>query len=465
MPSTEPWAWSATTIVKSILERKISVLEVLDCHLARIEETNPAINAVVTLTAEIARAQALSIDKRISKGEQVGPLVGVPIGVKDVTATAGIRTTYGSPLFADHIPDKDDIIVQRIKEADGVIIGKTNTPEFATGGNTYNDVFGATRNPWNTELSAGGSTGGGGAGLISGMFPIASGSDLGGSLRIPAAFCGVMGLRPTPGLVPAGPGNTPFDTLGVPGPMARSSVDLALLLEVMAQPHLSHPHSPQSRYMNPGKQEIENLKIAYIADVADIGVDESIAECCRNAATAITDDGHIMDDCNLNLSDGRRAFSVLRGQWMVNKYLHLIDRLDELGTNLASNIRKGLDQKPTEIAEAETIRSILWFKLVEIFEKYDAVLTPTLPIPPFPVDQNYPEKINGKKMESYFDWFAPTLIFSLFGLPALSVPSGLTDEGLPAGLQIVGPRFSEALLMKLADIVSKKIQIRLPVLS
>lgn len=463
--SSKPWTYSATEIVEHIKKQNLSAVEVLETHLDRISATNTVINAVVTVSEETALKQAKDIDKRISKGEQVGPLAGVPIGVKDVTATAGIRTTYGSPLFADHIPDKDDIIVQRIKEADGVIIGKTNTPEFATGGNTYNDVFGATRNPWNTELSAGGSTGGGGAGLISGMFPIASGSDLGGSLRIPAAFCGVMGLRPTPGLVPAGPGNTPFDTLGVPGPMARSSVDLALLLEVMAQPHLSHPHSPQSRYMNPGKQEIENLKIAYIADVADIGVDESIAECCRNAATAITDDGHIMDDCNLNLSEGRRAFSVLRGQWMVNKYLHLIDRLDELGTNLASNIRKGLDQKPTEIAEAETIRSILWFKLVEIFEKYDAVLTPTLPIPPFPVDQDYPEKINGKKMESYFDWFAPTLIFSLFGLPALSVPSGLTDEGLPAGLQIVGPRFSEARLMELADIVSKKIQIRLPVLS
>jgi len=463
--SSKPWTYSATEIVEHIKKQNLSAVEVLETHLDRISATNTVINAVVTVSEETALKQAKDIDKRISKGEQVGPLAGVPIGVKDVTATAGIRTTYGSPLFADHIPDKDDIIVQRIKEADGVIIGKTNTPEFATGGNTYNDVFGATRNPWNTELSAGGSTGGGGAGLISGMFPIASGSDLGGSLRIPAAFCGVMGLRPTPGLVPAGPGNTPFDTLGVPGPMARSSVDLALLLEVMAQPHLSHPHSPQSRYMNPGKQEIENLKIAYIADVADIGVDESIAECCRNAATAITDDGHIMDDCNLNLSEGRRAFSVLRGQWMVNKYLHLIDRLDELGTNLASNIRKGLDQKPTEIAEAETIRSILWFKLVEIFEKYDAVLTPTLPIPPFPVDQDYPEKINGKKMESYFDWFAPTLIFPLFGLPALSVPSGLTDEGLPAGLQIVGPRFSEARLMELADIVSKKIQIRLPVLS
>ena len=463
--SSKPWTYSATEIVEHIKKQNLSAVEVLETHLDRISATNTVINAVVTVSEETALNQAKDIDKRISKGEQVGPLAGVPIGVKDVTATAGIRTTFGSPLFADHIPDKDDIIVQRIKEADGVIIGKTNTPEFATGGNTYNDVFGATRNPWNTELSAGGSTGGGGAGLISGMFPIASGSDLGGSLRIPAAFCGVMGLRPTPGLVPAGPGNTPFDTLGVPGPMARSSVDLALLLEVMAQPHLSHPHSPQSRYMNPGKQEFENLKIAYISDVADIGVDESIAECCRNAATAITDDGHIMDDCNLNLSEGRRAFSVLRGQWMVNKYLHLIDRLDEFGTNLASNIRKGLDQKPTEIAEAETIRSTLWFKLVEIFEKYDAVLTPTLPIPPFPVDQNYPEKINGKKMESYFDWFAPTLIFSLFGLPALSVPSGLTDEGLPAGLQIVGPRFSEALLLELADIVSKKIQIRFPVLS
>ena len=463
--SSKSWTYSATEIVEHIKKQNLSAVEVLETHLDRISATNTVINAVVTVSEETALNQAKDIDKRISKGEQVGPLAGVPIGVKDVTATAGIRTTFGSPLFADHIPDKDDIIVQRVKEADGVIIGKTNTPEFATGGNTYNDVFGATRNPWNTELSAGGSTGGGGAGLISGMFPIASGSDLGGSLRIPAAFCGVMGLRPTPGLVPAGPGNTPFDTLGVPGPMARSSVDLTLLLEVMAQPHLSHPHSPQSQYMNPGKQEIENLKIAYIADVADIGVDESIAECCRNAASAVTDDGHIMDDCNLNLSEGRRAFSVLRGQWMVNKYLHLIDRLDELGTNLASNIRKGLDQKPTEIAEAETIRSILWFKLVEIFEKYDAVLTPTLPIPPFPVDQNYPEKINGKKMESYFDWFAPTLIFSLFGLPALSVPSGLTDEGLPAGLQIVGPRFSEALLMELADIVSKKIQISLPVLS
>ena len=460
--SSDYWTYSATEIVENIKSQNLSAVNVIESHLDRISATNGVINAVVTLSDEAALNQAKDIDKRVSNGEQVGLLAGVPIGVKDVTATLGIRTTFGSPLFADHIPDKDDIIVQRIKEADGIIIGKTNTPEFATGGNTYNDVFGATRNPWNTKLSAGGSTGGGGAGLISGMFPIASGSDLGGSLRIPAAFCGIMGLRPTPGLVPSGPGTTPFDILGVPGPMARSSEDLAVLLEVMAQPHLSHPHCPQSRYINSENQKIENLKIAYVADVANIGVDESIADCCRNAATEIAKVGHMLDDCKLDLSEGRQAFSILRGQWMVNKYLHLIDRLDELGTNLASNIRKGLDQKPTEIAEAETIRSTLWFKLVEIFKNYDAILTPTLPITPFPVDQNYPEEINGKKMESYFDWFAPTLVFSLFGLPALSVPSGLTGEGLPAGLQIVGPRFSEGRLIELAKIVSNKIQIGLP---
>ncbi|HIB20840.1 MAG TPA: amidase, partial [Rhodospirillales bacterium] len=208
---TEPWTFSATEIVENIRSRKLSAVEVLENCLARISVTNPTVNALVTVSEEMARKQAKDIDNRISKGEEVGLLAGVPVGIKDVTATAGIRTTFGSTLFSNHIPGKDDIVVQRIKEADGVIIGKTNTPEFATGGNTYNDVFGATRNPWNTALSAGGSTGGGAAGLISGMFPIASGSDLGGSLRIPAAFCGVMGLRPTPGLVPSGPKNLPFD--------------------------------------------------------------------------------------------------------------------------------------------------------------------------------------------------------------------------------------------------------------
>ncbi len=459
---TEPWTFSATEIVENIRSRKLSAVEVLENCLARISVTNPTVNALVTVSEEIARKQAKDIDNRISKGEEVGLLAGVPVGIKDVTATAGIRTTFGSTLFANHIPGKDDIVVQRIKEAGGVIIGKTNTPEFATGGNTYNDVFGATRNPWNTALSAGGSTGGGAAGLISGMFPIASGSDLGGSLRIPAAFCGVTGLRPTPGLVPSGPKNLPFDTLGVPGPMARSPEDLEILLEVMAQPHRSEAHSPGRGYFSSKVQGAPRLNLAYIPDIAGIGVDKDVSECCLKGAGMLTKAGHTLTEVKLDLSEGRYAFSILRGQWMVAKYFDLLDRLDELGPNLSSNIRDGLDLKPTDIAEAESIRARLWGKLVETLGAYDFILTPTLPITPFPVEQNFPETINGKKMESYFDWFAPTLVFSLFGLPAISVPSGLTKGGMPAGLQIVGPRFCEDSLIGLAAEVSREIPIGFP---
>ncbi len=459
---TEPWTFSATEIVENIRSRKLSAVEVLENCLARISVTNPTVNALVTVSEEIARKQAKDIDNRISKGEEVGLLAGVPVGIKDVTATAGIRTTFGSTLFANHIPGKDDIVVQRIKEAGGVIIGKTNTPEFATGGNTYNDVFGATRNPWNTALSAGGSTGGGAAGLISGMFPIASGSDLGGSLRIPAAFCGVTGLRPTPGLVPSGPKNLPFDTLGVPGPMARSPEDLEILLEVMAQPHRSEAHSPGRGYFSSKVQGAPRLNLAYIPDVAGIGVDKDVSESCLKGAGMLTKAGHTLTEVKLDLSEGRYAFSILRGQWMVAKYFDLLDRLDELGPNLSSNIRDGLDLKPTDIAEAESIRARLWGKLVETLGAYDFILTPTLPITPFPVEQNFPETINGKKMESYFDWFAPTLVFSLFGLPAISVPSGLTKGGMPAGLQIVGPRFCEDSLIGLAAEVSREIPIGFP---
>ena len=460
--NSEPWTWSAIEIVRNIRDRTLSATEVLDSHLVRISAVNSTVNAVVTLSQDMARTQAENIDERIAQGEDVGPLAGVPIGIKDTIGTAGIRTTYGSPLFADHMPETDDILVQRIKKADAVIIGKTNTPEFATGGNTYNDVFGLTRNPWNTKLSVGGSTGGGAAGLISGMFPLALGSDLGGSLRIPAAFCGVLGIRPTVGLVPSGPRSIPFDTLGVPGPMARSAEDLALLLEVVTQPHNSDPNSSCRGYVRCGDEPPTNLRIAYVADVAGIGGDKEVARICNQAADKLARIGHTIEKVDFDLSEGRQAFAVLRAQWMVTKYLGIMDRLGELGENLSGNIRKGLNQKPTDIAEAEAIRAKLWGKLVDVFDTYEAILTPTLSILPFPVEQNYPSTIKGKKMENYFDWFAPTLVFSLFGVPALSVPSGLTSENLPTSLQIIGPRFSEEVLIGLAAQVENACPIGFP---
>ncbi len=447
------WKRSATDLAAGIRSKDLSANEVLDAHLARIDEANPDINAIVTLSEDVARAQADAVDAAIAKGKEVGPLAGVPVGIKDTTDTAGIRTTYGSPLFANNIPERDDIMVARLKEAGAVIVGKTNNPEFATGGNTFNDVFGPTLNPWNTELSAGGSTGGGAAGLAAGLFPIASGSDLAGSLRIPAAFCGVMGIRPTVGLVPSGPSNIPFDPLGVPGPMARTAEDLALFLEIIGQPHASDAFSQRSGFNRSETADPGTLKIAYVHDISGIDIDHGVAAACKDAIKALSDAGHSVEEIELDLSDGRMSFLTLRAQWMVTKNLGLLDRIDELGENLAGNIRAGLAQKPTDIAHAEAVRNTHWKKLVETFEDYDVIATPTLPIPPFPVSQNYPETISGQKMANYIDWVGPCLVFSLFGVPALSVPAGLAG-GLPAGLQLAGPRFSEGKLIALAGQVA-----------
>ena len=433
--------------------REISAVEILDAHLARIEEINPAINAVVTMSEEIARDQARSVDDRLAKGEDVGPLAGLPVGVKDTIDTLGIRTTYGSPLFDDNVPDRDDIIVQRLKAADAVIIGKTNTPEFATGGNTVNRVFGATRNPWNTDLSPGGSTGGGAAGLATGMFPLTVGSDLGGSLRIPASFCGIVGLRPTTGMVPSGPSSLPYQTLGVSGPMARSAEDIDLLMGAIARPHPRVPIALETAFRK-SSPDLSDLKIAYVADVTGIGIDEGVAKLCRAAA-----EGFSITVETLDLSAGRDVFTTLRAQLMVDRFSNYLDRLDQLDENVAGNIEKGLNQTPLMIADAEAARAEIWSHLADFFEAYDALLTPTLPITPFPVTQNYPDTINGEKMASYIDWVASTMIFSLFGIPALSAPAGLTESGLPVGLQIVGDRFSESSLTALA----REVQLKNPI--
>ena len=448
------WQQSATDLAAAIRRKDMSAVEVLEAHLARIDTINPKVNALVTLSEEVARSQAEAVDSAVAAGEQLGPMAGVPVGIKDTTDTAGIRTTYGSPLFADNVPDRDDILVARLKQAGAVVIGKTNNPEFATGGNTFNDVFGPTLNPWNTNLSAGGSTGGGAAGLASGMFPIASGTDLAGSLRIPAAFCGVMGLRPTVGLVPSGPGNIPFDPLGVSGPMARTAEDLNLFLEIIGQPHPSDPFAQEMGYKAVDLTRFDSLRIAYVHDVAGIDIDESVGLACREAVQTLGDAGHAVEELKLNFRDGRSSFLALRAQWMVTKNLNLLDRLDELGENLAGNIRTGLGQQPIDIAKAEAVRNTLWKDLVKTFENFDIIATPTLPVPPFPVSQNYPETINGQKMANYIDWVGPCLVFSLFGVPALSVPAGLA-EGLPAGLQLIGPRFSDGLLIALARQVAE----------
>jgi len=467
MKKNEFARFTAVALARLIRTRKAGPVEVTKAHLAAIERVNPEVNAFCTVAAEKALVWAHEAEKAVRKRGRLGPLHGVPIGIKDLTPTAGIRTTWGSALFAEHIPTQDAEVVLRLKAAGAVILGKTNTPEFGAGANTVNKVFGATRNPWDTALSASGSTGGGAAALAARMVPLAEGSDFGGSLRTPAAFCGVVGLRTTAGLIPKHPTTLPWHDQSVAGPMARTAEDCALLLDAMAGFSATSPLSAAPPWKSAHERvvkakNLKKLRIAYAPDIAGIGVDAEIERICRAAALDLAKRGAVVEETEIAMGDGRDAFIVLRGEAMVGNHLARLERIGELGDNLAGNIRAGLALTPTEIARAEHKRAEIWHRWRVLFEKYDLVLTPTAPVPPFPVEKNYPEVVAGKKMKTYIDWIGPNFLVSLAALPAASVPAGLSAAKLPVGLQIVGPRFSEPLILAAAKFVEAAHPIGLP---
>ncbi len=435
---------TAREIARRVGARELSAVAVLEAHLAVIARDNPVLNAICTLAADTALAAAEALDRDLARGARPGPLAGVPVGIKDVVPTAGIRTTYGSPLYADHVPSEDALVVQRLKHAGAIIVGKTNTPEFAAGANTFNAIFGATRNPWNPALSASGSTGGGAAALASGMIALSDGTDLGGSVRTPAAFCCVVGHRPTPGLVPRHPTPQPWDTLNVAGAMARNVGDTALMLQAIAGPSTLSPLAESMK----GRDFVAAasaglpaaLRVGYCPDTPRIGVEAEIERACRAAAFSLRQVGASVEEVDLDLSFARKAFLHLRGQWMVNRHFDKLDRLDRLGPNLQANIRLGLAQTPREVAEGEAGRARVFTLFREYFERHDVLLTPTTAVAPFPVEQNYPETIMGQPMASYIEWVAPTFVITLAGGPAMSVPCGLSAARLPIGLQVIGRR-------------------------
>ena len=456
---------SAVETARRVMAGEVSPVEVIEAALARVAEVNPQLNAIVTLNPR-ALDDARDLERRIAKGEDTGPLAGVPVGIKDVTQVAGLRTTFGSPLYTDHVPAEDALVVRRLRAAGAIILGKTNTPEFAAGGNTWNDVFGRTRNPWNSAKSAGGSTGGGAVGLATGMIALAEGTDLGGSLRIPASFCGVVGLRPSPGLVPTHPSDFVWDTLQVTGPMARSAEDAALMLQAVAGPS---PLVPLRNSMA-GRDFVAavrrgprpGLRVAYCSDIAGIGIDATIESVCRAAAAGLSAAGIAVDVIDLDLSAGRDAFLTLRGHWFSAWMSERLDRLDEFGVNVRNNTRAGVEGKGLDLGKAEAARGRIWHTFRELFERYDHLLTPTMAVPPFPVEQNYPETVAGKAMATYIDWLAPTFVLSLTGLPVASVPCGLDRDGMPVGLQVVGPPDGEEAVLALAGLMQTLAPIGLP---
>ena len=447
---------SASAQRRLIARREISPAELIEACLQRVQQSNPALNAIVTLS-EKAVEEARLLEQRLARREDPGLLCGLPVGIKDVTPVAGLRTTFGSPLYADHVPHEDAEVVRRLRQAGAIILGKTNCPEFAAGGNTFNEVFGRTRNPWNPALSAGGSTGGGAVGLATGMISLAEGTDLGGSLRIPASFCGVVGLRPSPGLVPTIPSDYLWDNLQVTGPMARTAEDAALMLQAIAGPSEQWPYAQP----NAGRDFIaavqhgisKTARLAYCRDIAGIGIDPEVEAVCRNAVLDLNKDAVKVEEIDLDLSSGREAFLALRGYWMVAHHHSRLSQLDHLGANVAGNIRAGLKVTSEELGAAEEVRAKIRSMVGGLFKKYDFLLTPCMAVPPFPVEQNYPETIAGKAMKNYVDWIAPTFVLSLTGLPVACVPCGLNPQGLPVGLQIVGKPFGEEQVLALAQAI------------
>ena len=455
---SELWRLSARELVRRLRSGEVRPVEALEAALSRIEAVEPRLNAIPTLCEARARRQA----ERIEKGEIAPPedgrgwLAGLPIVIKDLNDVEGVRTTYGSPIFADHVPGRSGFEVERLEARGAVILGKSNTPEFGAGAQTFNEVFGVTRNPWNTDLTCAGSSGGSAVALASGEVWLANGSDLGGSLRTPAAFCSVVGLRPSPGRVPHGPVASPFQTLAVEGPMARNVRDLALLLDAQAGFDPRDPLSydaPAIAYVEAVERPPRLARVAFSADLGGITpVDPEVARICRAAAERFAELGCevVLDACP-DLSDAVEVFRVLRAEQFVTARAPLLERYRELlKPEVIWNIETGMKLTAEEIGRAERRRGQMQASAAAFFERFDLLLCPAAIVPPFPVERRYLEELGGHRFPSYIDWVAITYAITLTGLPALSLPCGFTEAGLPVGLQMVGRPRGEAELLAAA---------------
>ena len=396
-------------------------------------------NAIVTLAADQAREQALLADEAVARGEFLGPLHGLPIAHKDLAGTRGMRTTFGSPIFKDYVPNFSTLLVERVQRAGAITIGKTNTPEFGAGSQTFNPVFGATRNPWDLSKTCGGSSGGAAVALACGMLPIADGSDFGGSLRNPASFCSVVGFRPSPGRVPNVPSQNAWSPLSVVGPMARNVQDVALFLSAIAGADARAPlsiHEPGARFAGPLDRDCRGLRIAWCASFASLPFDPRVSEVVNAQRQTFEALGCITEDADPDFSGADEAFKTLRALSFYQQYNSLLGQ--QMKRTVVDEIERGARLMGPEIARAETLRSQLFARMGEFMTRYDFLVLPVVQVPPFDIEQEYVTEIAGQRMESYVDWMRSCYFISMTALPAISVPAGFTPEGLPVGLQIVG---------------------------
>jgi amidase len=433
----------AIELAALIRSRQLSARELTDACLARIDELDGRVNAVVTLDAEGARTAADAADAALAAGEEVGPLHGLPVAHKDTHATGGMRTTWGSPL-ADTVPTDDELVVARLRAAGTVRVGKTNVPEFAAGSHTFNRLFGVTHNPYRHGLSAGGSSGGAAAALAAGLVPVAEGSDFGGSLRNPAAFCNVVGLRPTPGRVPTWPAAMGWSQLSVQGPMGRTVADVALVLSAVAGPDRRVPISlgdPGAPFAAPLPERLDGLRVAWAPDLGGrVRVDPAITSVLSRSVAVFEELGATVEaDCP-DLSGADDVFGTLRA-WVYDATFSDLatQHPDELKESIRWNASLGAGLTGADIARAEMAHTALYERVVGFFDRHDVLLAPTTQVLPFPVEQEYPTEIDGQPLEDYLAWMRSCTLITPTGCPALSVPGGFTPDGLPVGLQVVAP--------------------------
>ena len=445
---------TATEVVGLLKVGDVSPSELLDASEKRIAETDDVVNAIPTLCFDRARAHAAKLEKENASGRPETHLHGLPIAIKDLTPVKDVRFTSGSPIFADRIADYSDAMVERLEERGGIVVGKSNTPEFGAGGQTFNEVLGTTTNPWNTNLTPGGSSGGAAAALAAGQVWLAQGSDLGGSLRTPASFTGVVGLRPSPKRVAHGPLRLPFSTYPVEGPMARNVPDAALFLDMMAGAHPLDPSSlpaPEVSYADSLKDIPKFGRVAYSPDLGQCPVDPEVADICAKAAQDFA--GYcagVNEDC-VDLSDAEEIFQVLRAQIFIANHAPLLkEHRDKLKLEVIWNIEKGAKLNADDIGTAQRAQGDLYQRVVKFFSKYDFLLTPTAIVPAFSHSKRYVEEVADVKFDNYMSWLALPSMLTMTNCPVISIPCGITKSGLPVGLQIMGPNAREDRVLQAA---------------
>lgn len=453
------WTWSACRAVDALAAGELKPEDLLDALEARIDAVDPVVNALPTRCFDRARAGLDGHEQALPM-----PLCGLPVPIKDSYRVAGVRTTWGSQAFADHVPDRSDYVAESIERAGGIIYAKSNTPEFEAGANTFNEVFGFTRNPWNTALSAAGSSGGAAVAVATGMAFIAQGSDFACSLRYPAAFCGVVGLRPTPGVVPQGPSRLPWQSLSVVGPLARDVADLGLALDAMAGHDPGDPLTrpgPAPQYRRAAQSPRMPDTIAYSQTLGMAVVSDAVREIVDAAIRAIEAARCSVQRCDPELDGADSAFRPLRAFQFSTLYGDALEQFrDRLKPEVVWNIEQGLALNSAELAAAETLRAELRQSMLGFLGTHGFLITPTAPVLPGPVEERFVSRIGDVALSSYLDWLALGYAITITGCPAISIPCGFSDDGLPVGLQIVAPPHCDAALLSVAAWVEHVLAVR-----